>query len=87
MDMLRWTDRLYSLQYFAKASDAKTCFWCLLTFRDSFEDELRAFEGGAQGLLPCVWAYEVPAFPQVRDVFGIYQYILVPPILDGNSIF
>ncbi|BBN09583.1 HEAT repeat-containing protein 5 [Marchantia polymorpha subsp. ruderalis] len=36
--------------------------------RDSFEDELRAFEGGAQGLLPCVWAYEVPAFPQPLPV-------------------
>lgn len=32
--------------------------------RDSFEDELRAFEGGADGLLPCVWAAETPAFPQ-----------------------
>ncbi|KAH9566013.1 hypothetical protein CY35_04G109200 [Sphagnum magellanicum] len=32
--------------------------------RDNFEDELRAFEGGADGLLLCVWDYEVPAFSQ-----------------------
>jgi hypothetical protein len=32
--------------------------------RDSFEDELRAFEGGSDGLLPCVWASDTPAFPQ-----------------------
>ncbi|KAL2632357.1 hypothetical protein R1flu_017043 [Riccia fluitans] len=36
--------------------------------RDSFEDELRAFEGGGEGVLPCVWAYEVPAFPQPLPV-------------------
>jgi hypothetical protein len=35
-----------------------------LFFRDNFEDELRAFEGGADGLLLCVWDYEVPAFSQ-----------------------
>ncbi|CAM6093367.1 unnamed protein product [Calypogeia fissa] len=32
--------------------------------RDSFEDELRAFEGGADDLSPCVWDYELSAFPQ-----------------------
>lgn len=34
--------------------------------RDWFEDELRAFEGGKTGVLPCVWENETPIFPQVR---------------------
>lgn len=32
--------------------------------RDSFEDELRAFEGGSDGPLPCMWEDELPIFPQ-----------------------
>ncbi|KAL4197361.1 hypothetical protein AMTRI_Chr04g187950 [Amborella trichopoda] len=32
--------------------------------RDWFEDELRAFEGGADELMPCVWENELPSFPQ-----------------------
>lgn len=32
--------------------------------RDWFEDELRAFEGGKDGLMPCVWEKELPSFPQ-----------------------
>uniref|UniRef100_A0A7I4B135 Uncharacterized protein n=1 Tax=Physcomitrium patens TaxID=3218 RepID=A0A7I4B135_PHYPA len=32
--------------------------------RDFFEDELRAFEGAADGFSPCVWDIEVPAFAQ-----------------------
>ncbi|KAH9310193.1 hypothetical protein KI387_038104, partial [Taxus chinensis] len=32
--------------------------------RDSFEDELRAFEGGSDGPLPCIWEDELPIFPQ-----------------------
>ncbi|KAK9106905.1 hypothetical protein Syun_022916 [Stephania yunnanensis] len=32
--------------------------------RDWFEDELRAFQGGKDGLMPCVWEKEIPAFPQ-----------------------
>lgn len=35
--------------------------------RDWFEDELRAFEGGKNGVLPCVWENETPIFPQVKD--------------------
>jgi hypothetical protein len=37
--------------------------------RDFFEDELRAFEGAADGLFPCVWDSEVPAFAQVGGHF------------------
>ncbi|XP_071711040.1 protein SWEETIE [Rutidosis leptorrhynchoides] len=32
--------------------------------RDWFEDELRAFQGGKDGVLPCVWENELPSFPQ-----------------------
>ncbi|XP_065620347.1 protein SWEETIE-like isoform X2 [Quercus suber] len=33
--------------------------------RDWFEDELRAFQGGKDGLIPCVWENELSSFPQV----------------------
>jgi len=33
--------------------------------RDWFEDELRAFQGGKDGLMPCVWENEISSFPQV----------------------
>ncbi|KAJ4781926.1 HEAT repeat-containing protein [Rhynchospora pubera] len=39
--------------------------------RDSFEDELRAFEGGSDGLLPCVWDDDVGNFPQPESVSKI----------------
>ncbi|KAF5184416.1 Sweetie-like protein [Thalictrum thalictroides] len=32
--------------------------------RDWFEDELRAFQGGKDGLMPCVWENELSTFPQ-----------------------
>ncbi|KMZ69414.1 HEAT repeat-containing protein [Zostera marina] len=32
--------------------------------RDWFEDELRAFEGGEDGILPCVWENHTSTFPQ-----------------------
>lgn len=35
--------------------------------RDFFEDELRAFQGAEDGVLPCVWDIEVPAFAQVGE--------------------
>uniref|UniRef100_A0A0E0E2B2 HEAT repeat-containing protein 5B n=1 Tax=Oryza meridionalis TaxID=40149 RepID=A0A0E0E2B2_9ORYZ len=34
--------------------------------RDSFEDELRAFDGGVDGFLPCVWDGEMSNFPQEK---------------------
>lgn len=37
--------------------------------RDWFEDELRAFQGGKDGLVPCVWENEPSSFPQVITVF------------------
>uniref|UniRef100_A0A0E0AA65 HEAT repeat-containing protein n=1 Tax=Oryza glumipatula TaxID=40148 RepID=A0A0E0AA65_9ORYZ len=36
--------------------------------RDSFEDELRAFDGGVDGFLPCVWDGEMSNFPQDNTV-------------------
>ncbi|XP_066167648.1 protein SWEETIE isoform X4 [Oryza sativa Japonica Group] len=36
--------------------------------RDSFEDELRAFDGGVDGFLPCVWDVEMSNFPQPESV-------------------
>ncbi|CAA0839600.1 HEAT repeat-containing protein, partial [Striga hermonthica] len=32
--------------------------------RDWFEDELRSFQGGKDGILTCVWEKEPPSFPQ-----------------------
>ncbi|KAF9625554.1 hypothetical protein IFM89_024327 [Coptis chinensis] len=37
---------------------------CTTPFRDWFEDELRAFQGGKDGLMPCVWENELSTFPQ-----------------------
>ncbi|CAN6577655.1 unnamed protein product [Malus baccata var. baccata] len=36
--------------------------------RDWFEDELRAFQGGKDGLIPCVWENEICSFPQPEPV-------------------
>ncbi|XP_020259958.1 HEAT repeat-containing protein 5B [Asparagus officinalis] len=36
--------------------------------RDWFEDELRAFDGGKDGLVPCVWEDEPSSFPQPDPV-------------------
>uniref|UniRef100_A0A0D9WQP4 HEAT repeat-containing protein n=1 Tax=Leersia perrieri TaxID=77586 RepID=A0A0D9WQP4_9ORYZ len=41
---------------------------CSSPFRDSFEDELRAFDGGIDGFLPCVWDGEIGNFPQPESV-------------------
>ncbi|GJN34322.1 hypothetical protein PR202_gb22972 [Eleusine coracana subsp. coracana] len=43
---------------------------CSSPFRDSFEDELRAFDGGFDGFLPCVWDDEINSFPQARSLLG-----------------
>ncbi|EEF45628.1 conserved hypothetical protein [Ricinus communis] len=37
---------------------------CAAPYRDWFEDELRAFQGGKDGLMPCVWENEPSSFPQ-----------------------
>lgn len=42
-----------------------------LGLRDWLEDELRAFEGGSDGLLPCVWDHELSSFPQVTNYLAI----------------
>ncbi|KNA19796.1 hypothetical protein SOVF_058220 [Spinacia oleracea] len=36
--------------------------------RDWFEDELRAFQGGKNGLMPCIWDPELPSFPEPESV-------------------
>ncbi|WCJ25388.1 HEAT repeat-containing protein [Euphorbia peplus] len=36
--------------------------------RDWLEDELRAFQGGKDGLMPCVWENEVSSFPQPETI-------------------
>ncbi|KAG8384070.1 hypothetical protein BUALT_Bualt04G0079800 [Buddleja alternifolia] len=36
--------------------------------RDWFEDELRSFQGGKDGVLTCVWENEQPSFPQPETV-------------------
>ncbi|CAN0928886.1 Protein SWEETIE [Linum grandiflorum] len=36
--------------------------------RDSLEDELRAFQGGEDGLVPCIWESEVSSFPQPETI-------------------
>ncbi|CAL0321677.1 unnamed protein product [Lupinus luteus] len=36
--------------------------------RDWFEDELRAFQGGKDGLMPCVWENEFSSFPQPETI-------------------
>ncbi|CAH9132426.1 unnamed protein product [Cuscuta epithymum] len=36
--------------------------------RDWFEDELRSFQGGRDGVLPCVWENEPPSFPQPETI-------------------
>ncbi|XP_022772079.1 protein SWEETIE isoform X3 [Durio zibethinus] len=37
-------------------------------FLDWFEDELRAFQGGKDGLMPCVWDNEFSSFPQPETI-------------------
>ncbi|KAH7554386.1 hypothetical protein JRO89_XS12G0185600 [Xanthoceras sorbifolium] len=37
--------------------------------RDWFEDELRAFQGGKDGLMPCVWENDISSFPQNFDFY------------------
>ncbi|KAI4352232.1 hypothetical protein L6164_006505 [Bauhinia variegata] len=36
--------------------------------RDWFEDELRAFQGGKDGLMPCIWETELSGFPQPETI-------------------
>ncbi|MBA0578497.1 hypothetical protein Gorai_020776, partial [Gossypium raimondii] len=41
---------------------------CTIPYRDWFEDELRAFQGGKDGLMPCVWDNELSSFPQPETI-------------------
>ncbi|KAL8123865.1 hypothetical protein AgCh_011749 [Apium graveolens] len=63
----------------ASACEESSCLRMLLDKRDAwlgpwipgrdwFEDELRAFEGGKTGILPCVWENETPIFPQPETI-------------------
>ncbi|VFQ70327.1 unnamed protein product [Cuscuta campestris] len=59
----------------ASKFEESSCLRMLLDKRDAWlgpwnpgsdwlEDELRSFQGGSDGLLPCVWEHEPPTFPQ-----------------------
>jgi len=50
------------LKFLLDKRDASLGPW--IPGRDSFEDELRAFDGGVDGFLPCVWDDEISNFPQ-----------------------
>nr|CAB3470555.1 unnamed protein product [Digitaria exilis] len=53
------------LKFLLDKRDASLGPW--IPGRDSFEDELRAFDGGVDGLLPCVWDDEISNFPQILN--------------------
>lgn len=44
------------------------------SIRDWFEDELRAFQGGKDGIMPCVWENEPSSFPQVVTAFNLILF-------------
>ncbi|XP_077230289.1 HEAT repeat-containing protein isoform X2 [Tasmannia lanceolata] len=46
----------------------EACLGPWIPGRDWFEDELRAFEGGKDGLMPCVWENELSSFPQPETI-------------------
>ncbi|CAD6336683.1 unnamed protein product [Miscanthus lutarioriparius] len=54
------------LKFLLDKRDASLGPW--IPGRDSFEDELRAFDGGADGFLPCVWDDEISNFPQPESI-------------------
>ncbi|KAL6603995.1 hypothetical protein ACP70R_044356 [Stipagrostis hirtigluma subsp. patula] len=54
------------LKFLLDKRDASLGPW--IPGRDSFEDELRAFDGGIDGFLPCVWDDEISNFPQPESV-------------------
>ncbi|XP_061348491.1 protein SWEETIE-like isoform X3 [Gastrolobium bilobum] len=64
---------------FASECEESSCLRLLLDKRDAwlgpwipgrdwFEDELRAFQGGKDGLMPCVWENEISSFPQPETI-------------------
>ncbi|KAM7524202.1 hypothetical protein LguiA_014104 [Lonicera macranthoides] len=63
----------------ASGCEESSCLRMLLDKRDAwlgplipgsdwFEDELRAFQGGKDGVLPCVWDNEPHSFPQLESI-------------------
>lgn len=46
----------------------------ICSLRDSFEDELRAFQGGKDGLIPTIWEDEISNFPQVIIIFFLHVF-------------
>ncbi|CAN6221242.1 unnamed protein product [Urochloa humidicola] len=54
------------LKFLLDKRDASLGPW--IPGRDSFEDELRTFDGGVDGFLPCVWDDEISNFPQPESV-------------------
>jgi len=53
-------------------------------YRDSFEDELRAFDGGADGFLPCVWDDEISNFPQVAVFLYLAREAVPSPLANSE---
>ncbi|KAL6879627.1 hypothetical protein ACP4OV_012286 [Aristida adscensionis] len=56
----------------------------LLANKDSFEDELRAFDGCVDGFLACVWDDEISNFPQPESV---NKMLIKQMLLCYGSIF
>lgn len=54
------------LRFLLEKRDA--CLGPWIPGRDWFEDELRAFQGGTDGLMPCIWENEIPSFPQPETI-------------------
>lgn len=57
-----------------KPSELIDKFCSMSSIRDWFEDELRAFQGGKDGIMPCVWENEPSSFPQVVTAFNLILF-------------
>ncbi|XP_052195097.1 protein SWEETIE isoform X2 [Diospyros lotus] len=61
-----WCEESSCLRMLLDKRDAWLGPW--IPGRDWLEDELRAFQGGKDGDLPCVWEDELPSFPQPETI-------------------
>lgn len=59
--------------------------WSSFELRDWLEDELRAFQGGKDGFMPCVWENELSSFPQVIIIFLLWSFLLYKSSRKGLS--
>ncbi|KAG0503476.1 hypothetical protein HPP92_003548 [Vanilla planifolia] len=60
------SDESSCLKFLLDKRDACLGPWIL--GRDSFEDDLRSFDGGNDGLMPCVWEEDITCFPQACSI-------------------